>query len=228
MKPRTLQFLPPSLVVCIAPLFVCTTLQAKVVATNETKGTNVWTLPSGTNLLTGTVPSTAPPVTHEGSSNIWGTLTPYTAKLIGDEDTSLTRTALAEAGKVARTALTLPGRVDRVLTLVERGDLTVQTPLLNLHVRRLERALNRTAGLVAFSALLVAGAVLTASDLVLGRWMMGASVLPLVLVLFSGRRRPDRFAQRAGARAEHCRLFRRPFGPQRRDADGRHALPRWG
>lgn len=125
--------------------------------------------------------------------NIWGTLTPYTAKLIGDEDTSLTRTALAEAGKVARTALTLPGRVDRVLTLVERGDLTVQTPLLNLHVRRLERALNRTAGLVAFSALLVAGAVLTASDLVLGRWMMGASVLPLVLVLFSGRRRPDRF-----------------------------------
>lgn len=75
MKPRSLRFLPKSLVVCVAPLLVCATASAKVVITNESKNTNVWTLPAGTNLLAGTVPSSAPPVTHEGSSNIWGTLT---------------------------------------------------------------------------------------------------------------------------------------------------------
>ncbi len=75
MKPRPLRFLPKALVACAAPLVICPSALAKVVITNESKGTNVWTLPSGTNLLTGTVPASPPPVTHEGSSNIWGTLT---------------------------------------------------------------------------------------------------------------------------------------------------------
>ena len=119
--------------------------------------------------------------------NLWETLTPYAAKLVGDQDASLGRTALAEAGRLARLALTLPGRADRVLTLAERGDLAVRTPLLARQVGRLERAVQRTAGVVAFAALLLAGAVLTASDPVLGRWLMGASVVPLAWAVFVGR-----------------------------------------
>lgn len=75
MKPRHLRIRSRSLATCTLPLLLCASLQAKVVMTNETATSNSWTLPSGTNLLAGTVPTTAPPVTHEGSSNIWGTLT---------------------------------------------------------------------------------------------------------------------------------------------------------
>ncbi len=121
--------------------------------------------------------------------NIWGTIAPYATKLVAEEGTSTSQTVLAEAGKLARVALALPGRADRVLTLAERGELTAQTPLLNLHVRRLERALNRTNGVLVFAALLVAGAVVTASDLTLGRWLMGASIVPLLWAMFAGRRR---------------------------------------
>lgn len=75
MKPRSLRFLPKTLVVCVAPLIVCSSAQAKVVVLNEFNNNNGWTLPSGTNLLASSVPSSPAPVTHEGSSNIWGTLT---------------------------------------------------------------------------------------------------------------------------------------------------------
>ncbi len=73
MKPRYLRHLPQTFVVCIAPLLACATAFGTVVATNESNGSGQWTLPSGTNLLTGRTPSTSPS-THEGSSNTWNTV----------------------------------------------------------------------------------------------------------------------------------------------------------
>ena len=119
--------------------------------------------------------------------NIWGTITPYAATLLADEGRSPWQTVLAEATALGRTALSLPGRADRVLSLAERGQLMVSTPLLELRVRRLERSISRGHGAMIFAALLIAGAVLTASDPWLGRVLMGASALPLAWVLFGGR-----------------------------------------
>ena len=126
--------------------------------------------------------------------NIWSTITPYAAKLVGEEGGSTAAMIRTEAVKLARVALALPGRADRVLTMAERGELTAQTPLLNLHVRRLERALNRITGILAFAALLVAGALVTASEPTLGHWLMIGSVVPLLWAAVTGRRRrPGRF-----------------------------------
>jgi autotransporter-associated beta strand protein len=77
MKPRSLQLLPRTLVVCFAPLLVCGSASASVLDFNEANTTNVWTLPAGTNLLTmaGTVVTPASPATHESSSGSWATLT---------------------------------------------------------------------------------------------------------------------------------------------------------
>ena len=63
------------------------------------------------------------------------------------------------------------------------------TPALAGQVRRLERSVARTNGVLVFAALLVAGAVLTASDPGLGRVLMVLSTLPLAGVLISGLRR---------------------------------------
>ncbi len=125
--------------------------------------------------------------------NIWGTITPYAGKLVAEEGGSSVQTVLGEVERLGRIALALPGRADRVLTLVERGELATQTPLLNLRVRRLERALNRTNGILVFAALLIAGAIVTASEPTLGRWLMGGSLVPLVWSMFAGRRRPGPF-----------------------------------
>jgi predicted unusual protein kinase regulating ubiquinone biosynthesis (AarF/ABC1/UbiB family) len=119
--------------------------------------------------------------------NVWNSIAPYASKLVSDEGGSTFQTILDEAKKVLQVAVGLPGRTDRVLTLMERGELGVQTPLLNLRVRRLERAVSRISGGLVFAGLLIAGAVVYGSDPGFGRLLMGASVLPLLWVMVGGR-----------------------------------------
>lgn len=122
--------------------------------------------------------------------NIWETITPYAAELVAEEGGSATDRIVAEAGKLGMLALSLPGRADRVLTMAERGQLDLPTPQLTRQMRRLERTVARTNGILVFAALLVAGAVVLASDPVLGRWLMGGSVVPLLWALLAGRGGP--------------------------------------
>jgi predicted unusual protein kinase regulating ubiquinone biosynthesis (AarF/ABC1/UbiB family) len=121
--------------------------------------------------------------------NLWSTLTPYASKLIGEEGGSTVQTFRAEAAKVLQTAVGLPARIDRVLTLTERGQLSVQTPLLDLRVRGLEHMVRRAGTALVGSAMLIAGAILHDSATTLGSWLMGLSALPLVMVALGGRRR---------------------------------------
>ena len=119
----------------------------------------------------------------------WAAIAPYASKLVSDEGDSTFQTILAEGTKIFQTVIGLPARADRVLTLVERGELNVQTPLLNLRVRRVERSINRAVGTVVFAAALIAGAILYGTDSEFGKLLMGASLLPLAWVLLAGRAR---------------------------------------
>ena len=121
--------------------------------------------------------------------NVWATITPYATTLLTDEGKSTAETVLAEAVAIGRVAIGLPGRADRVLSMAERGELSVSTPLMTAQVRRLQRTVARTNGVLVFAALLVAGAVLVATDAQLGRILMGLSVLPLGWALLAGRGR---------------------------------------
>jgi predicted unusual protein kinase regulating ubiquinone biosynthesis (AarF/ABC1/UbiB family) len=125
--------------------------------------------------------------------NLWAAIAPYATQLIGGEEGSGWETWLEEGTKILQTLIALPGRADRVLTTIERGELSVQSPMLDLQVRRLERTVGRMTSAVLFAALLVAGAILYSANADLAKWLMGASVLPLAGVLFSGRgRHPGR------------------------------------
>jgi predicted unusual protein kinase regulating ubiquinone biosynthesis (AarF/ABC1/UbiB family) len=119
--------------------------------------------------------------------NLWTNIAPYATKLVADEGISNWQTWLDEAGKIIQVLIGLPGRTDRVLTILERGDLNVQTPQLNRQMMYLEGALNRLVGGLFFTGLLVAGAILYASDKMLGQTLMGASALPLLWALFFSR-----------------------------------------
>jgi predicted unusual protein kinase regulating ubiquinone biosynthesis (AarF/ABC1/UbiB family) len=119
--------------------------------------------------------------------NLWTSIAPYANKLVADEGLSNWQTWLNEAVKIFQLLVSLPGRADRVMTIMERGELSVQTPALNRQVMYLEGSINRLSGGVAFTALLVSGAILYGSDAGLGKILMGASALPLLWMLFFAR-----------------------------------------
>lgn len=123
----------------------------------------------------------------EPSFNVWAVLTPYAATLVSGEGGLSVGRIVKEAADLGRTLLALPGRVDRVLTSAERGELTVRTPRVAAQVERLNRTARGTNGVLVFAALLLAGAVALGTDPVLGRWLMGLSAAPLLWAMIAGR-----------------------------------------
>ena len=119
--------------------------------------------------------------------NLWTSISPYATKLISAEGGSTFQTILAEATNIFQVLVGLPSRTDRVLQTLEHGELNVQTPLLNLRVRQLERAVGRINNGLVFAALLIAGAILYRTDVVLARWFMGGSALVFVGMMMAGR-----------------------------------------
>jgi predicted unusual protein kinase regulating ubiquinone biosynthesis (AarF/ABC1/UbiB family) len=116
--------------------------------------------------------------------NVWTEITPVAAKLAAEEGGSDWKTWLDELGSIAKLMVALPGRVDRVMAQVERGDIKVQAPLLNLQMSSLERSVNRLTGVIVFLALLLTGVTLFPSDSNLGSGLIGASMVVLFYSLF--------------------------------------------
>lgn len=119
--------------------------------------------------------------------NVWGVLEPYATRLVTSDGAGGWEGWLDEAVKFFQLIIGLPARADRLMTLMERGGLSVETPMLNRQVMHLEAAINRLLGGVLFAAMLVAGASLHASDASLGKIFMLGSILPLGWMLFFAR-----------------------------------------
>lgn len=119
--------------------------------------------------------------------NVWGEIAPYAAKLVNKEGTTNWQAWLDEAGKFFQIMLALPSHADRVLTVMERGELNVQNPRLERQVMYVEQSLNRLAGGVVFSGLLVGGAILYPSNVPLAQTLLGAAGLVLLWTIFLAR-----------------------------------------
>ena len=99
--------------------------------------------------------------------NLWSQLAPYASKLISTEGGTDWRAWLDELGTVVKELASLPSQAGRVLTLMERGDLTVQNPSADRQMASLERAVDRLTGGVIFSALLITGVLFFTSGQIL-------------------------------------------------------------
>jgi predicted unusual protein kinase regulating ubiquinone biosynthesis (AarF/ABC1/UbiB family) len=134
--------------------------------------------------------------------NIWESVTPFATRLIRDRAgasaTQVARRAVSSVAGTAKVITRLPGRLDHVITVVEDGDLSVNTPQVEHQLKRLERAAVRVVAAIVFVGLVVGGAVLrgsagagdswsTAANVV-GIVMMGFSALPLLYAVVGGRR----------------------------------------
>jgi predicted unusual protein kinase regulating ubiquinone biosynthesis (AarF/ABC1/UbiB family) len=118
--------------------------------------------------------------------NIWNAVEPYSAKLIRAEGGNLVQEFGKQALTVASTLARLPQRLDTLTTRIEEGNVSVQNPRLERRMRALDRTGRRVVSAVLFAALLIAGVLLRAQDVVLGTVMMAASALPLLHALFAG------------------------------------------
>jgi predicted unusual protein kinase regulating ubiquinone biosynthesis (AarF/ABC1/UbiB family) len=121
--------------------------------------------------------------------NLWESVQPYADKLVAEESGSGARFILGEAKAVAELTAALPRRLTRVLTMAERGQLTVEIPEIERQMNRIEAGVRRVVGAIVFAALLIGGILLRPDEPGWGLAMMIASVLPLGQVLFGGRRR---------------------------------------
>ena len=125
--------------------------------------------------------------------NLWLQLAPYAKKLTEGEGGSFFDTFLDEAGDFFKTLIAIPGRAERVLSRIERGQLNVEAPLVNLQISYLERSVNRLTGSIVFLGLLIAGAILYDAHVLLAQGLFGGAGLALFYTLFLVRgKRPFR------------------------------------
>ena len=125
--------------------------------------------------------------------NLWLQLAPYAKKLTEGEGGSAFETFIDEAGVLLKTLITIPGRAERVLGRIERGELNVQNPLGNIQISYLERSVNRLTGGIVFLGLLLSGAVLYDTQTMLSEGLFVGAGVALFYVLFLARgRRPFR------------------------------------
>jgi predicted unusual protein kinase regulating ubiquinone biosynthesis (AarF/ABC1/UbiB family) len=122
--------------------------------------------------------------------NLWDSVEPYAAQLLRDERGNFVQDVARQALDAAGMALSLPKRLDGLVTQIEDGSLPVAIPRLERQVGRLERTVQRSGSALVFGALLIAGSVVRADDTVLGNVLMIASVVPLLQGLWAGRRSP--------------------------------------
>jgi len=94
----------------------------------------------------------------EAEFNLWAHLAPYAHKIMAEEATQARQRWLEEAGKLARTMITLPYKIDSTLSKIERGDLAVRIPEISQQTKRTTQALRSLTSGVIFAAFLL-GAV---------------------------------------------------------------------
>ena len=124
--------------------------------------------------------------------NIWNAVEPYAERLLRDEGGGVVATLARDAVSSLGVAARLPRRLDDLATRLENGEIAVETPRLDQTVGLLERSVSRLVSALLFAGLLVAGALVRPTDVVLSTVLMVASLLPLlhaVLAGFGGRRR---------------------------------------
>jgi predicted unusual protein kinase regulating ubiquinone biosynthesis (AarF/ABC1/UbiB family) len=126
--------------------------------------------------------------------NLWNQLAPYATKLVSQEVGSNWRVWLDELGNVLKELITIPTKLGRVLSQVERGDITIQVPGVSRQIVVLERAVNRLTGSVLFTALLIGGITLYGDGKELLAYILFAcSGLTLIWTLFFIRSSSRRF-----------------------------------
>jgi predicted unusual protein kinase regulating ubiquinone biosynthesis (AarF/ABC1/UbiB family) len=126
--------------------------------------------------------------------NLWNQLGPYATKLVSQEAGSNWKVWLDEAGNILKELIAMPSKMSRVLSQVERGDLTVQVPAVSRQMGSLEKAVNRLSASLFFTAFLICSVILfNGGNDLFAEILLGAAGLTLVWIVFFSHRTRRRF-----------------------------------
>jgi hypothetical protein len=89
--------------------------------------------------------------------------------------------AWSVAGIVARP----PSRIDNLITRIDEGSITVQTPRLDRRLATIERGIRQAIAAIIFATLLIGGVLLRPHFVVFGTVLMAVSALPLLYAVFA-------------------------------------------
>lgn len=120
--------------------------------------------------------------------NVWDAAEPYAGRLLRDESGNIVQAFANQAMGTMSTTWALPGRIDKIITRLDDGNVTFDTSRLERRLDRLEGIARRIGSGVLFAALLVGGALLVPSVPPLGITLVCVSALPLLHSLFGARR----------------------------------------
>jgi predicted unusual protein kinase regulating ubiquinone biosynthesis (AarF/ABC1/UbiB family) len=117
--------------------------------------------------------------------NVWEGLEPFAQQLIREEASSNLDIWLDELKNIGGTLLGYPRRIDNLLAKMEKGEMAVQTPQLEVPINSLQRAITRLTGGIIFAALLIAGIqVYLAGEVFLSGVLFTISGVVLLWILF--------------------------------------------
>lgn len=117
--------------------------------------------------------------------NVWEAISPFARKLIAQEAASQRETWGDTLMALLRKLATIPQRTELMLEKIERGDLIVRDPELTEHVKKVEKAFNRTASAVIFAAFFISGVqLLMAGQPAAGWTLISLAGITLLWTLF--------------------------------------------
>lgn len=123
------------------------------------------------------------------SFNVWTAIEPYAEQLTQRERGAAVRSVgqqlLTSAGDLVR----LPGQLDALSTLIQRGEFVINVPGLERRILSFEHLARRVLSAIIFAGLLLGGIYLKQSDETLGWVLIAGSALPLLHAMFSGMTR---------------------------------------
>ncbi len=120
--------------------------------------------------------------------NMWDAVDPFARAVLSGQGGDLRevgRKALGYAATIGR----LPQRVDELVSRIDRGQLAVRAPGVEKQIGSVERLLGRLISAVVFAALLFSGVLLRRADEPLAWVLMVASIVPLLHVAVTFRKR---------------------------------------
>jgi predicted unusual protein kinase regulating ubiquinone biosynthesis (AarF/ABC1/UbiB family) len=121
--------------------------------------------------------------------NLWDNLAPFAQKLMADEIRTGREFWLGELESLARATLSVPRRMDSMLSKLERGEIAVRAPEVSQQVQRIEHGVRRITTSIIFTALLLGGIqLLLGGQEIIGAVLLGGAGLNLLWLLRNGMR----------------------------------------
>ena len=119
--------------------------------------------------------------------NIWDALDPFARSLLNGSGTGTVRRLAKDLFANLVTLSRLPGRLDNVVSRIERGDLVLRNPELERRIRVLDSSIRRATSGFVFVGLVISGVLVIPSNQSLGFLLIGASALPMLYAIGFGR-----------------------------------------